>query len=210
MDIRSDDTPAFLYAFANALAMRNVYIARAQITLEGGKLHDRFAVRNRYGQKFTDPVDQQQLRLTAVLIKQFTHALTWLRTPQKPGSVRPVSRPHRSRGERKGEGGGARLSRRQENVSSLRPAVGRQRFSVGGFSPGAHDHLLPLLQDYRDAPLIKPQTVLGKRSTASWNGHKDEAGRKEALNRFKDQELFRIDMKHIVEPDRAWPTFRSR
>ena len=26
MDIRSDDTPAFLYAFANALAMRNIYI----------------------------------------------------------------------------------------------------------------------------------------------------------------------------------------
>src|SRR5512145_504388 len=28
MDIRSDDTPAFLYAFANALAMRNVYITK--------------------------------------------------------------------------------------------------------------------------------------------------------------------------------------
>ncbi|MEQ1654415.1 MAG: hypothetical protein ABL960_01855, partial [Nitrospira sp.] len=26
MDIQSDDTPAFLYAFANALAMRNIYI----------------------------------------------------------------------------------------------------------------------------------------------------------------------------------------
>ncbi len=30
MDIRSDDTPAFLYAFANALAMRDVYIAKAR------------------------------------------------------------------------------------------------------------------------------------------------------------------------------------
>ena len=30
MDIRSDDTPAFLYAFANALAMRHVYISKAQ------------------------------------------------------------------------------------------------------------------------------------------------------------------------------------
>lgn len=87
MDIKSDDTPAFLYAFANALAMRNVYIAKAQFEIDGGKLHDRFYVRNRHGQKITDPHDQQQLRLTAVLIKQFTHALTW--APDQPRRWKP-------------------------------------------------------------------------------------------------------------------------
>src|SRR6476646_4767008 len=51
MDIRSDDTPAFLYAFANALAMRNIYISKAQFESDGTKLHDRFHVRNRDGQK---------------------------------------------------------------------------------------------------------------------------------------------------------------
>ena len=63
--------------------MRNMYIAKAAFDIEGGKLHDRFYVRNRYGQKLTDPADQQQLRLTAVLIKQFTHALTWAPDPTK-------------------------------------------------------------------------------------------------------------------------------
>ncbi|NJN37089.1 MAG: hypothetical protein HC794_08580 [Nitrospiraceae bacterium] len=84
MDIRSDDTPAFLYAFANALAMRNIYVSKAQFDVEHGKIHDRFYVRNRHGQKLTDATDQQQLRLTAVLIKQFTHALTWAPDPTKP------------------------------------------------------------------------------------------------------------------------------
>ncbi|HSN05528.1 MAG TPA: hypothetical protein VLS44_11115, partial [Nitrospira sp.] len=83
MDIRSDDTPAFLYAFANALAMRNIYIAKAQFENDGTKLHDRFHVRNRYGQKLLDTAEQEQLRLTAVLIKQFTHALTWAPDPAK-------------------------------------------------------------------------------------------------------------------------------
>ena len=83
MDIRSDDTPAFLYALANALAMRNIYITKAQIECDGNKLHDRFFVRNRDGQKLLDSADQQQLRLTAVLIKQFTHALTWASDPAK-------------------------------------------------------------------------------------------------------------------------------
>ena len=53
MDIQSDDTPAFLYALANALAMRNIYITKAQIECDGAKLHDRFFVRNRDGQKLT-------------------------------------------------------------------------------------------------------------------------------------------------------------
>jgi len=83
MDIHSDDTPAFLYALANALAMRNIYITKAQIECDGSKLHDRFSVRNRDGQKLLDPADQQQLRQTAVLIKQFTHALTWASDPAK-------------------------------------------------------------------------------------------------------------------------------
>jgi len=40
MDIRSDDTPAFLYALANALAMRNIYITKAQIECdEIGRAH---------------------------------------------------------------------------------------------------------------------------------------------------------------------------
>ncbi|HRC42485.1 MAG TPA: hypothetical protein PLT27_00410, partial [Nitrospira sp.] len=82
-DIRSDDTPAFLYAFANALAMRNVYISKALFAIEDGKLHDRFYIRNRFGQKLLDPSDLEQLRLTAVLIKQFTHALTWAPDPAK-------------------------------------------------------------------------------------------------------------------------------
>ncbi|HSQ49719.1 MAG TPA: hypothetical protein VLL94_00475, partial [Nitrospiraceae bacterium] len=83
MDIQSDDTPAFLYALANALAMRNIYITKAQIECDGAKLRDRFFVRNRDGQKLLDSADQQQLRLTAVLIKQFTHALTWASDPAK-------------------------------------------------------------------------------------------------------------------------------
>ena len=62
------------------------------------------------------------------------------------------------------------------------------------------DNLLPLLKDYRDAPLIKPQTTLRKELNRVIAKAKTDEARKEALNRFKDQELFRIDMKHIVEP----------
>ena len=208
MDIRSDDTPAFLYAFANALAMRNVYIARAQITLEGGKLHDRFAVRNRHGQKLTDHVDQQQLRLTAVLIKQFTHALTWAPDPTKALEAFDQFLDLTVQ-ETKGKAREKALAflSDKKTFPLLARLLGASDFLWEDFLRRQHDHLLPLLQDYRDAPLIKPQTAIRKVLDRVVERHKDEAGRKEALNRFKDQELFRIDMKHIVEPDSSLADF---
>jgi [glutamine synthetase] adenylyltransferase / [glutamine synthetase]-adenylyl-L-tyrosine phosphorylase len=208
MDIRSDDTPAFLYAFANALAMRNIYIAKAQIDLEGGKLHDRFAVRNRYGQKLTDPADQQQLRLTAVLIKQFTHALTWAPDPTKALEAFDQFLDLTVQ-ETKGKAREEALAflSDKKTFPLLARLLGASDFLWEDFLRRQHDHLLPLLQDYRDAPLIKPQAAVRKALDRVVERSKDEAGRKEALNRFKDQELFRIDMKHIVEPDTGLADF---
>ena len=43
--------------------------------------------------------------------------------------------------------------------------------------------------------------------TGSWRRAKTNDARKETLNRFKDRELFRIDMKHIVESSTSLPDF---
>ena len=208
MDIRSDDTPAFLYAFANALAMRNVYISNARIDLESGKLHDRFAVRNRYGQKLTDPVEQQQLRLTAVLIKQFTHALTWAPDPTKALEAFDQFLDLTMQ-ETKGKARDEALAflSDKKTFPLLARLLGASDFLWEDFLRRQHDHLLPLLHDYRDAPLITPRAALRKALDRAVDRAKDDGGRKDALNRFKDQELFRIDMKHIVEQDTSLADF---
>ena len=153
MDIHSDDTPAFLYAFANALAMRNIYIAKAQFAIEGGKLHDRFYVRNRYGQKLTDPADQQQLRLTAVLIKQFTHALTWAPDPAK--ALEAFDQFLDLTVQDTKEGPEARPSHflsDKKTFPFLARLLGTSDFLWEDFLRRQHGNLLPLLKDYRDAP----------------------------------------------------------
>lgn len=210
MDIRSDDTPAFLYAFANALAMRNVYVTQARIDLEGGKLHDRFAVRNRYGQKLTDQDEQQELRLTAVLIKQFTHALTWAPDPTKALEAFDQFLDLTVQ-ETKGKAREEALAflGDKKTFPLLARLLGASDFLWEDFLRRQHDHLLPLLHDYRDAPLITPRAALRKTLDRAVDRAKDDAGRKEALNRFKDQELFRIDMKHIVEPDTSLADFSA-
>ena len=200
MDIQSDDTPAFLYAFANALAMRNIYIAKAQFSIEGGKLHDRFYVRNRHGQKLTDSVDQQHLRLTAVLIKQFTHALTWAPDPAKALEAFDQFLDLTVQ-EAKGKAQQQALAflNDKKTFPILARLLGTSDFLWEDFLRRQHGNLLPLLKDYRDAPLIKPQAALRKELDRVMAKAKTEEARKETLNRFKDQELFRIDMKHMAD-----------
>ena len=208
MDIQSDDTPAFLYAFANALAMRNIYISKAQFANEGGKLHDRFYVRNRYGQKVIDQADQQQLRLTAALIKQFTHALTWAPDPAKALEAFDqfldlIVEESRQAGKKQAWD----FINDKKTYPLLARLLGASDFLWEDFLRRQHVNLLPLLKDYRDAPLIKPQVNLRKELNRVIAKVKTDAARKEALNRFKDQELFRIDMKHILEPATSLPDF---
>ncbi|MDH4185674.1 MAG: hypothetical protein OEV08_01635 [Nitrospira sp.] len=208
MDIRSDDTPAFLYAFANALAMRNIYITKAQFEIAGGKLHDRFYVHNRYGQKLTDQDDQQHLRLTAVLIKQFTHALTWAPDPAKALESFDQFLDLIVQ-ETKGKARQDVLAflGDKKTFPLLARLLGASDFLWEDFLRRQHANLLPLLQDYRDEPLIKPQAQLRKELDRLVKRAKTDQAKKEAVNQFKDRELFRIDMKHIVEPSTSLADF---
>ena len=208
MDIQSDDTPAFLYALANALAMRNIYITKAKIECDGAKLHDRFYVRNRDGQKLLDPADQQQLRLTAALIKQFTHALTWASDPAKALAsfdqfldliVKDQGKPGKSLA--------LDFISDKKTFPLLARLLGASDFLWEDFLRRQHDNLFPLLTDYQDAPLIRPQAALRKELDRAVARAKTDETRKEALNRFKDREMFRIDIKHIVEPSNNFPDF---
>ena len=199
MDIQSDDTPAFLYALANALAMRNIYITKARIECDGAKLHDRFSVRNRDGQKLLDPADQQQLRQTTVLIKQFTHALTWASDPAKAlASFDHFLDLIVAETGKKGKNKALDFISDKKTFPLLARLLGASDFLWEDFLRRQHDNLLPLLTEYRDAPLIKPQATLRKELDRLVARAKTDEARKEALNRFKDRELFRIDMKHIV------------
>lgn len=210
MDIRSDDTPAFLYAFANALAMRNIYISKAQFDVENGKIHDRFSVRNRHGQKLTDAADQQQLRLTAVLIKQFTHALTWAPDPTKAlESFDQFLDLTVQQTKGKAQQKALAFLSDKKTFPLLARLLGASDFLWEDFLRRQYSNLLPLLQDYRDAPLVALRATLRKDLDRLVNRATTDEERKAALNSFKDRELFRIDMKHIVEPGTALPDFSA-
>jgi glutamate-ammonia-ligase adenylyltransferase len=212
MVIQSTDTPAFLYALANALAMRNIYIHKARVENRGLLVHDEFHVRNRQGQKLSDQTEQQELQLTATLIKQFTHALTFAPDPAKA-----IAHFDLFLDELLGTQGGSRvgtrrkagLSRiiRKKTLPLLAQLLGASDFLWEDFLRRQHANLLPMLDDYQSLPMRVPKAALAKSLKQRLARCRTEAQRRQALNQFKDQELFRIDMKHLLEGGSTLPEF---
>ncbi len=197
MDIRSTDTPAFLYAFANALSMRGLYIRKAQLGSTGPEIHDRFYVRGRHGRKIETPSEQQELRTTAVLIKQFTHFLTWAPDPAKAIEHFDQFLDQVLESPRAGTLG---ILRDKKTLALLARVLGTSDFLWEEFLRRQHENLAPLLADYRHIELIRPRQMMMRELRRRLGGVRDQDRRRRILNQYKDEQLFRIDMKHLADP----------
>jgi len=205
MDIRSIDTPAFLYAFANALTMRNVYIHKARIENVGTEVHDRFHVRGRHGQKIETSEEQQELRLTAVLIKQFTHFLASAPDPAK--ALDHFDRFLDRILEEAQAGKALKFLQSKKTLASLSRLLGTSDFLWEDFLRRQHANLLPVLDDYQRHPLIRRRAEMTRELRRRLATTRTDAQRRRALNQYKDRELFRIDMRHLLDPSTTLPDF---
>lgn len=204
MDIRSTDTPAFLYSFANALSMRGLYIRKARLGYAGAELHDRFYVRGRHGHKIEAQAEQQELKATAVLIKQFTHFLTWAPDPAK--AVEHFDQfLDQVLGSRRA--GALDLLKQKKTLALLARVLGTSDFLWEDFLRRQHDNLAPLLADYGHVALVRPRTAMVRELRRRLAGVRNDDRRRQILNRYKDEQLFRIDMKHLVDPATTLPDF---
>lgn len=205
MDIRSTDTPAFLYAFANALAMRGIYIRKARFEHVGADLHDRLSVRGRQGQKIEEPSEQQELGLTAVLIKQFTHFLTWAPDPAK--AIDYFDRFLDLILEDAQAGTALAFLKGKRTMALLARLLGTSDFLWEDFLRRQHAHLLPMLEDYQRLPLLRDGAAMTRELKRRLARARTDEQRRRTLNQYKDQEMFRIDMKHLLDPASTLPEF---
>ncbi len=205
IDITASDTPGFLYAFANALAMRGVTVYSGSIKSRQQHVHDRFGVTDRHGRKVTDPRGQAALRMTTILIKQFTHCLSSAPDPAKalahfdqlldkvldqaPGGIVPTFLHERA------------------TLDLLARLFGTSDFLWEDFLRAHLDALLPVLKEV--------QSPSARLSRAAWTRALRRAvtvapsfeQQKLALNEFKDRELFRVDMRHLMDSRRRLEPF---
>ncbi len=193
--IQSPDSPAFLFEFANALTLLDVYIERVEIRTLYGEACDTFWVTDARRQKIESPQRIQELRVATALIKQFSHLL-----PRSANPAQALQQFSLFASE---------ILRRPDWTSTLEPLgsrdvlraladmMGVSRFLWEDFLRLQHENLFPVLSDVPGLDASKERKELEEElapELADATGEEAAA----ALNRFKDREMFRIDLRHVT------------
>jgi len=203
--IDAPDTMGFLYEFTNALALNGIYVAQVTVSAVGNHIRDTLYVTDAHRQKITAPKKQRELRAAATLVKHFTHLL--------PNSPNPESALFHFRAF---IGQLFMHSDWPDELSSLeRPEVldalvrllGVSDFLWNDFLRMQHANLFPVVCNVDALATGKPKELLRVELEAALQSAPDRAARFDALNAFKDREMFRIDMRHILEHVTAFGQF---
>ncbi len=205
LHITAPDTIGFLYEFTNALAFRRIYIARVNVESFGNRAHDTLFVTDASGRKITSPERERELRAAVVLIKHFTHLLPHIpdpetallhfrefvqdlfRQPNWPDELASLENP--------------------EVLNRLARLLGVSEFLWDDFLRMQYANLFPVVRDadalHTSKTRLQLQSELEVALASVHAGPQQPPGVagptwQETLNAFKDREMFRIDMRHIL------------
>ncbi|MGC9467419.1 MAG: glutamine synthetase adenylyltransferase [Anaerolineae bacterium] len=210
--ITAPDTVGFLYEFTNALAYNHIYIARVNVESFGERAHDTLFVTDANDHKIVSPQRQQELRAAIVLIKHFTHLLPHtpdpetallhfrefisqlFRDPNWPDELASLENP--------------------EVLNALARLLGVSEFLWDDFLRMQHANLFPVVRAVDALETMKSRAQLQAELEAELaqvhRGPQAPAAASawgETINAFKDREMFRIDMRHILGHTREFWDF---
>lgn len=196
LHISADDTPGFLYELANALSLFGFDIQRVIVGSLGNRVVDTLFISGPHGGKITDEGEQARLRASIVLIKHFIHLL-----PQSPNPEHALSHfgqlAERLFSQPQWISDLASLDR-SEVLEALAQLLGVSDFLWDDFLRLQHDNLFPVVRDVERLNERKTQEQLRSELSAELAAATDRADQQRRLNAFKDREMFRVDMRHIV------------
>jgi len=197
--IDAPDTVGFLYEFTSALALNRIYIARVRVTSVGNRAHDTLYVTDADGHKITAPEKQRELRAATVLIKHFTHLLPLSPNPESallhfreflgqlfqhphwPNELASLEKP--------------------EVLNALAQVLGVSDFLWDDFLRMQYANLFPVVRDVSTLAAAKTKGQLEAELEAALEVSDDWRA---TINAFKDREMFRIDMRHILGYIEFW------
>jgi glutamate-ammonia-ligase adenylyltransferase len=204
MHVRGADAPGFLYALANALAMRGIYVQSVLIESVGAEVADRFTIARRDGRRIEEEDEQQSLRLAVALIKQFTHFLPWA-----PDPALALKDFDQLLDRLMAEGAETlRLFASPQGLRELARLLGSSAFLWEDFLRRQLDNLRPVLENWRQRPLReRDELAHDLRDRLRAGASYDE--RRRILNEFKDEEMLLADMKSLLDPEVSLQRFST-
>ena len=200
MEVRSQDTFAFLYAVSNALSLRGVYISAVRIRGADNRTHDRFIICDHTGRKIREGTEQERMTLAVRMIVQFTRFVT-----EAPDPAKAMHHFDQFLDKLVELGDDALYDRtlsllsRREGMSRLARLLGSSDDLWDNFLRIHFNEMVPLIEgDTMPADRTAMQREL--RSALDAAAADDQ---KSVLNAFKDRQLFLIDVRHLLQADRT-------
>ena len=200
MDIEAEDTPAFLFLFTNALAMRGVDIHSIKIGTVGGQVQDKLMITDSSGNKIDRAGRIDELRFIVVLVKQFSHLL--VASPDPAMALKNFEKlVERIWEDREKGGGGWRMldMTDQPVLEALARLFGTSDFLWEDFLRLQYENLLPVFQDLGSLDSYKDKADMWSECELELLEADSPDDAVDRLNSFKDREMFRIDMRHILD-----------
>ncbi len=191
--IGAPDTAGFLYEFSNALALSHINVVRMQVQTVGNRACDVLYVHDDRGEKILSAQKQRELRAATVLIKHFTHLLPHSPNPEsamlhfreflyqlfkRPNWVDEFAR-----------------IERPEVLNALARLLGVSDFLWDDFLRMQYSNLFPIVSDVSTLEAAPTKKQMKRELDKILSTSKDW---RESVNEFKDREMFRIDMRHIL------------
>jgi len=198
--INAPDTVGFLYEFTNALAFTRTNISRMVVRTVANRVQDVLYVTDSEGCKIESPAKQRELRAAVVLIKHFTHLLPNSPNPEaallhfREFIYQLFQRPHWPDEIASLE--------RSDVLKALARVLGVSDFLWDDFLRMQYANLFPVVRDVEALTVARSRTDLETELALTLEtcslGESNYPNWSKALNAFKDRELFRIDMRHIL------------
>jgi len=196
LQIRSEDTIGFLYELANALALAGVDIIRLIVETRGHRAFDTLHVTDMAGEKITDPKRQRELRAAIVLTKHFTHLLP--RSPNPEAALLHFRDFLEQLFEQPDWLHELASLQRSDVLAALAKLLGVSDFLWEDFLRLQYVNLFPVVKDIASLERPKSRAALATEIEAELEGAATPDQRRDRLNAFKDREMFRADMRHIL------------
>lgn len=196
LQIESADTTGFLYELTNALTLSGIHIEQVQLNTVGGHVSNTLHISRHDGSRITDERGIQQLRAAIVLIKHFTHLL-----PQSPSPRRALQQFREFlEGFFKRDNWLEELSslRRNDVLEALAQLLGVSSFLWMDFLRLQHENLFPVVRDVERLREPRTRDELAADLQRRLRTASDDEEATSQLNAFKDREMFRTDMRHIL------------
>ena len=189
LEIRSPDSFMFLFEFANVLSTRDCWIDKVEFDTVDGEVRDRLFVTTRRGGKIEDRVGVDHLRVTVTLMKQFARRLAAAPNPHL--ALRQFGALIDAACEQVADPTQALAS----SLDELARVLGAGTYLWEEFLRRQHENLMPLLGNMAGLDPGADREELERRLDAALEG---QASPDDVLNRFKDDEIGRIDMRHLT------------